>query len=112
MDKLVYNVNSINQHIEIMNISPEGNDPAAAGWRAMEAGGKEAGAMDAALIGARVSRVEDRRFLTGAGAFGDDLRRPGQAFAAVLRSPYPHARIGGIDAAAARAAAGALLVLT
>jgi len=68
--------------------------------------------MDGKLIGARVPRVEDRRFLTGAGAFGDDLRLPGQAVAAVLRSPYPHARITGIDAGAARAAAGVLLVLT
>jgi len=68
--------------------------------------------MDGALIGARVPRVEDRRFLTGAGTFGDDIRLPGQAFATVLRSPYPHARIAGIDAAAARDAEGVLLVLT
>ncbi|MEQ9334205.1 xanthine dehydrogenase family protein molybdopterin-binding subunit [Thalassobaculum sp.] len=68
--------------------------------------------MDGNLIGARVERVEDRRFLTGAGAFGDDLRLPGQAVAAVVRSPYPHARIAGIDAEAARAAPGVLLVLT
>jgi len=65
-----------------------------------------------AWIGARVPRVEDRRFLTGDGAFGDDLARPGQAVAAVLRSPYPHARIEAIDTAAARAADGVLLVLT
>lgn len=68
--------------------------------------------MDGMGIGARVPRVEDQRFLTGAGSFGDDMRLPGQAVAMVLRSPHPHARILGIDTAAARAASGVLLVLT
>ena len=68
--------------------------------------------MNAGLVGARIERVEDCRFLTGQGRYGDDLRLPGQAFAAVLRSPYPHARIAGIDAEEARRAPGVLLVLT
>lgn len=68
--------------------------------------------MDGKWIGARVQRVEDQRFLTGRGNYGDDIRLPGQAVAAVLRSPYPHARILGINAEAARAAGGVLLVLT
>ena len=63
-------------------------------------------------IGASVRREEDPRFLTGAGCFSDDLTLPGQAHAVVVRSPHPHARIRGIDTAAARAMPGVLAVLT
>src|SRR3989441_2135737 len=63
-------------------------------------------------IGAPVRRLEDERFLTGRGRFVDDLLPPGTVFAHVLRSPHAHARIGGIDTAAARAASGVLAVLT
>ncbi|MGE0702120.1 MAG: xanthine dehydrogenase family protein molybdopterin-binding subunit, partial [Hyphomicrobiaceae bacterium] len=57
-------------------------------------------------------RREDRRFLTGAGRFTDDLAPAGAAHALVLRSPHPHARIARIDAAAARALPGVRAVLT
>jgi carbon-monoxide dehydrogenase large subunit len=63
-------------------------------------------------IGASVLRKEDRRFLTGAGTYTDDIRRPNQVHAHVVRSPLAHARIRGIDAAAAKAAPGVLAVLT
>ena len=63
-------------------------------------------------IGAPVRRVEDLRFLRGAGRFVDDIAAPGAAHLHVLRSPHAAARIAGIDAAAARAMPGVLLVLT
>ena len=63
-------------------------------------------------IGASVARQEDRRFLTGRGRFADDINLPGMAWAWVVRSPHAHARIAGIDVAAARAAPGVLAVLT
>ncbi|WP_431267738.1 xanthine dehydrogenase family protein molybdopterin-binding subunit [Dankookia sp. P2] len=63
-------------------------------------------------IGAPVRRVEDLRFLRGAGHFVDDIAAPGAVYLHVLRSPHAAARIAAIDAAAARAMPGVLLVLT
>lgn len=63
-------------------------------------------------IGASVRRKEDYRFLSGAGNYTDDLNRPGQVHAVMVRADRPHARIGGIDAAAAKAAPGVLAVYT
>jgi len=59
-------------------------------------------------IGQPIRRKEDFRLLTGSGRFSDDFALPGQAFAAIVRSPHPHARILGVDAAAARAMPGVL----
>jgi carbon-monoxide dehydrogenase large subunit len=53
-----------------------------------------------------VRRREDPRLITGAGEFVDDLRVPGCLHAAMLRTPHAHARIRGIDVAAARRAPG------
>ncbi|MDE0146910.1 MAG: xanthine dehydrogenase family protein molybdopterin-binding subunit [Rhodospirillaceae bacterium] len=64
------------------------------------------------LIGASIPRVEDRAFLTGAGTFTADLRRPGQAHAAFVRTPHAHAVLGEIDPAAALAVPGVLAVYT
>ncbi len=63
-------------------------------------------------IGAAPKRREDLRFLTGQGAYLDDLTIDGVAHAVVLRSPHAHARIARIDAAAARALPGVIAVLT
>jgi len=63
-------------------------------------------------IGQPVRRVEDRRFVTGHGGYVDDLTRPRQAHAHMLRSPHAHARIRALDIAAAAAAPGVLAVLT
>lgn len=63
-------------------------------------------------IGAPVRRKEDHRFITGKGRYTDDLSRPGQAYAYFLRSPYAHARIRGIDTAAATAMPGVVAILT
>src|SRR5262245_57065589 len=63
-------------------------------------------------IGQPVRRVEDRRFVTGRGNFLDDISRPRQAHAVMLRSPHAHARIRAIDTAAAAATPGVLAVYT
>ena len=63
-------------------------------------------------IGAAVLRTEDRRFLTGNGKFTDDINRPGQTYAYILRSPHSHAKIRKIDTASAAAADGVIAVFT
>ena len=68
--------------------------------------------MSKGWIGRRVLRKEDHRFLTGRGRFTDDLAGSGAVWAVVVRSPHPHARILGVDAAEARAMGGVLAVLT
>jgi carbon-monoxide dehydrogenase large subunit len=59
-----------------------------------------------------VLRVEDDRLLAGAGSFTDDVSLPDQAYVCFLRSPHPHARILGIDKAAAAASPGVIAILT
>lgn len=63
-------------------------------------------------IGQPVRRKEDVRLLTGRGTYTDDLNRPGQAHAAILRSPHAHAAIRSIDISAALDAPGVVTVLT
>ncbi|MGE3913611.1 MAG: xanthine dehydrogenase family protein molybdopterin-binding subunit, partial [Chloroflexota bacterium] len=63
-------------------------------------------------VGAARKRVEDPRLLRGEGAYVDDLREPGCLAAVFVRSPYPHARVQGIDASAARALPGVLGIFT
>ncbi len=63
-------------------------------------------------IGQPLRRKEDQRLLTGKGRFSDDFILPGQAYAAIVRSPHPHARIGLIDTWRAQAMPGVLGVFT
>ena len=63
-------------------------------------------------IGRSVLRKEDARLLTGRGRFSDDFNLPGQLYAAMVRSPHPHARILGVDTAAAKALPGVAAVVT
>jgi carbon-monoxide dehydrogenase large subunit len=67
---------------------------------------------DRAAIGDSPKRREDARFVTGQGAYLDDLAFPAALHAVFVRSPHPHARILGIDTAAARAMPGVAAVLT
>ncbi|NKC12642.1 MAG: molybdopterin-dependent oxidoreductase [Gammaproteobacteria bacterium] len=62
-------------------------------------------------IGAAVRRVEDQRFITGAGRYVDDLKIHGQLHAAFVRSPHAHADITRVDTSAAAASAGVKAVL-
>ena len=64
------------------------------------------------LIGAPVRRVEDLPLITGAGCFVDDIQVPGVLHMAVLRSPYPKARVISVDTTAARGMTGVEAVLT
>jgi carbon-monoxide dehydrogenase large subunit len=64
------------------------------------------------FIGKPLRRAEDERLLTGKGRFSDDFRLEHQAYAAMVRSPHPHARIRGIDTARARVLPGVLGVFT
>jgi len=68
--------------------------------------------MGAPLIGARVERKEDYRFLTGAGQYTDDVELPRQSYAAFVRSPHAHAVIKKISPAKAKAAPGVLAIYT
>jgi len=63
-------------------------------------------------IGTPVRRREDYRFLTGQGTYTDDINRPRQVYAYILRSPHASARIIGIDASAAAKASGVVAVYT
>src|SRR5258705_2179258 len=66
----------------------------------------------ARLLGASVKRREDPRFMTGKGNYTDDLKLPGMTYAAFVRSPHSHARIGAIDTAKAKAYPGVVAVFT
>src|SRR5712691_8422712 len=68
--------------------------------------------MNAPLIGARILRKEDYRFLTGAGQYTDDVALPGQTYASFLRSPHAHAKIRSINIENSKKAPGVLAVYT
>ena len=61
-------------------------------------------------IGSAVPRPNARRLLEGRGRFADDRVLPRMLHAAFVRSPHAHARITGIDTAAARAVAGVVAI--
>ena len=59
-----------------------------------------------------LARIEDPALLCGQGRFLDDLDPlPGTLTAAIVRSPFPHARITGFDASAALALPGVTAVI-
>jgi len=66
----------------------------------------------ATLFGSGIRRREDPRLVTGRATYTDDVKLPGMLHAAILRSPYAHATITGIDVRAARKAPGVLAVYT
>ena len=62
------------------------------------------------ILGTRVLRTEDPKFLTTGGEYTEDLvddRLAGAVHVFFVRSPLAHARITGIDLDAARATPGA-----
>src|SRR5207344_2220177 len=63
-------------------------------------------------MGHSVKRKEDPRFIRGKGEYIDDLVLPGMLWLDIVRSPYAHARIKGIDASEALAIPGLLAVIT
>ena len=64
------------------------------------------------LVGQPVRRVEDARLITGDAKYLDDLQLPHMAHVAIMRSPYAHARIKGIDTTQAQAHPGVIAVYT
>ena len=52
-------------------------------------------------VGRGVARKEDPELLTGEARYIDDLVLPGTLWFALVRSPFAHARIGGVDLSAA-----------
>jgi carbon-monoxide dehydrogenase large subunit len=64
------------------------------------------------ILGTRVIRTEDPRFLTTGGVYTDDMRLPGACHVHFVRSAVAHARITSIDASAAREAPGVIAVFT
>ena len=63
-------------------------------------------------IGQPVRRTEDPTLVRGQGRYTDDVARPGQAYAVMVRSREAHGIIRSIDTAAAKALPGVLAVLT
>ena len=66
----------------------------------------------ASLIGSRVERKEDKRFLTGKGQYTADINLVNQTFATFVRSPHARAQISKIDISKAEKAPGVIKVLT
>ena len=58
------------------------------------------------FVGTSVKRKEDASLLRGSGTFVENLNLPGTVFMALVRSPYPHARIKSVNLDAAKAAEG------
>jgi aerobic carbon-monoxide dehydrogenase large subunit len=64
------------------------------------------------LVGSRIKRREDPRLIMGRGTYVDDVQLPRMTYAAILRSPYAHARILRITVDKAKALPGVVAVLT
>jgi carbon-monoxide dehydrogenase large subunit len=63
-------------------------------------------------VGQPLRRIEDPKLVTGRGQYVDDLKLPGLAALAFVRSPHAHARVTAVRTDAARALPGVLRVVT
>src|SRR6266568_206151 len=61
-------------------------------------------------VGGGVARKEDPELITGQARFVDDLTLPGMAWMYVVRSPFAHAKITGLDASKAKEMPGVVAV--
>jgi len=66
----------------------------------------------ASLVGSRVERKEDKRFLTGKGRYTADININNQTYAYFVRSPHARAKINKIDTSKALNASGVVDILT
>src|SRR5271168_2033364 len=64
-----------------------------------------------AVVGKPLPRVDGPLKATGGARYTYDIELPGMLYGAMLRSPWPHARIRGIDLSAAQHLAGVRAVL-
>jgi xanthine dehydrogenase YagR molybdenum-binding subunit len=63
------------------------------------------------IVGQGTSRLEAFEKVTGRAQYTSDVRLPRQAYARVLRSPYPHARVVDVDISVAEAMPGVHAVI-
>jgi carbon-monoxide dehydrogenase large subunit len=63
-------------------------------------------------VGQPVPGLTNTKLVAGRGTFVDDIQLPRMAYAAIVRSPFAHARIRSIETAAAESLPGVLYVLT
>ena len=66
----------------------------------------------ASLVGSRVERKEDKRFLTGKGRYTADINIVNQTYAVFIRSPHARAKIKKIDTSKALKSSGVIDILT
>ena len=66
----------------------------------------------ASLVGSRVERKEDKRFLTGKGRYTADINISNQTYAYFIRSPHARAKINKIDTSKVLKASGVVDILT
>jgi len=64
------------------------------------------------VMGAAIKRKEDPRLITGEAKYLDDVKLTGMVHAAILRSPYAHAKIKRINTQRARKHPGVVAVFT
>src|SRR3954471_16897220 len=93
------------------NRTPAPSNQRQAGWRKRAPGRLELRPLSTD-IGQPVRRTEDATLLSGKGRYTDDLNEPGQAYAAIVRSPYAHGELKGINADAAKRMPGVLVIYT
>jgi aerobic carbon-monoxide dehydrogenase large subunit len=63
-------------------------------------------------IGVSVERLEDRSLITGQGLFAGDVSFPHQLHMRIVRSPYAHGKLNGIDTTEARKLRGVVAIWT
>ena len=66
----------------------------------------------ASLVGSKVERKEDKRFLTGKGRYTADINLANQAYAFFVRSPHARAKITKVDNSKAMKAPGVIDIFT
>ncbi|HUJ75168.1 MAG TPA: xanthine dehydrogenase family protein molybdopterin-binding subunit, partial [bacterium] len=64
------------------------------------------------MMGQRIKRKEDPRFITGTGKYTDDIKLAGMLHMALVRSDRAHARIKKVDVSKAKSMPGVVAVYT
>ncbi len=64
------------------------------------------------IIGGSQTRVDAREKVTGEARFAEDIKMPGLSYAALVRSPFAHARVVSVNAKPALLMRGVIRVLT
>ena len=64
------------------------------------------------LVGAKIERKEDKKFLTGKVRYTADIILPNQTYAYFVRSPHARAKITKVDDSKAKKAPGVIDIFT